>query len=72
MEDFELLYDVENRFFIEEDSGYTLYAEFIMINDDRTVMEEIYAGTGAEVDELYVETLRDVIEMYPPTFPFGN
>lgn len=61
MEDFGLLYDVQTHQFTD-DNGYVLHAEYVMMNDDRTVIEEILAGTGVEVDELFIEVLRDTIE----------
>lgn len=70
MENFELLYDLRALQFIDEASGWTLNAEYVMMNDTRTVIEEIYAGTGVEVDEFFVEVLRDTIEIGEPEFPW--
>lgn len=71
MDDIELFYDTRAHEFTN-DNGYTLHAEFIMLNDTRTVIEEILAGTGIEVDEFFVEILRDTVETVEPRYPFGN
>lgn len=68
MEDFELVYDIKHFDFYHESTGYVLHAEYVMLNDNRTVVEEIYAGTGVEVDEFFVEVLRDTIEANEPDF----
>ncbi len=70
MEDFELVYDIKLFNFYHESTGYVLHAEYVMLNDNRTVVEEILAGTGVEVDEFYVDVLRDTIEINEPKFPF--
>jgi hypothetical protein len=70
MENFELLFDIASYSFYHEGTGYVLHAEYVMMNDTRTVIEEILAGTGIEVDEFYVEVLRDTIETMEPKFPW--
>lgn len=61
MEDFGLTFDMRSYQFTD-DNGYVLHAEYVMMNDTKTVIEEILAGTGVEVDEFFVEVLRDTIE----------
>lgn len=68
MEDFGLMFDLRSYQF-HDDNGYTLHAEFVMMNENNTVIEEILAGTGVEVDDFFVEVLRDTIEMNEPDFP---
>jgi hypothetical protein len=68
MENFELLFDIKSYSFYHEGTGYVLHAEYVMLNDNRTVVEEILAGTGVEVDEFFVEVLRDTIEANEPDF----
>lgn len=70
MEDFGLMFDVRTFNFYDEDSGYVLHAEYVMMNENRTVIEEILAGTGVEVDDFFVEVLRDTVESMEPKFPF--
>ena len=71
MENFELLYDIKSYSFYHEGTGYVLHAEYVMMNENRTVIEEILAGTGVEVDEFFIEVLRDTIETMEPTFPWS-
>lgn len=68
MGNFELVYDIKSYSFYHEGTDYVLHAEYVMMNDNRTVVEEIYAGTGVEVDDLFIDVLRDTIEINEPDF----
>lgn len=70
MEDFGLMFDVRTFNFYDEESGYTLHAEYVMMNENRTVIEEILAGTGVEVDDLFIEVLRDTVESMDGNSPW--
>lgn len=67
-----MVYDVRSMEFIDEATNTILSAQFIMLSDTATVIETIYEKTGVEVDDFYIEVLRDTIEACTPTLPFGN
>lgn len=70
MDNFGLLFDRRTHEFIDENSGYILHAENVMINDTQAVIDDILAGTGVEVDDFFIEVMRDTIEASEPRFPW--
>lgn len=69
MENFGLMFDMRSYQFYD-DNGYTLHAEFVMMEDNYRIIDDIQAGTGVRVDDFFVDVLRDTIEMNEPKFPF--
>lgn len=72
MENFDFIFDLKSYQFIDENSGFILHAEDVMMEENETVIALIHAGTGVRVDDFFIEVLRDTIESCTPTFPFGN
>lgn len=70
MEDLELTFDVRGYQFVHPETGYVLYAESVMMNEDNEVIEKIYAGTGIKVGESFIEMLRNVIEGSESKYPW--
>lgn len=72
MDDFGMTYDIKTGVFIDENSGFILDATYVMMEDTEKIQEKIQKNCGVEVDELFIEVLRDTVETCVPTFPFGN
>ena len=71
MNDFEFTFDTRSYQFTHEPTGYILHAEDVMMLEDSEIIEKILAGTKIQVDDFFIEVLRDTIESCS-TFPFGN
>lgn len=61
MENFEMVFDVKKFQFTHTPTGYVLNGEYMFYNDNRTIAEDIFAGTGVEVDDFFVQTLKDTV-----------
>lgn len=61
MENFEMIFDVKAYRFTHEPTGFTLNAEELFYNDNEAIIEQISTATGVEVDDLFIEVLRDTI-----------
>ena len=70
MEDFGMTFDLKTYQFTDEETGFVLHAEDVMMLEDDLVIDMILAGTGVKVDDFFVDVLRDTIEMNEPKFPF--
>ena len=70
MENFGLTFDMRSYQFTDEETGFVLHAEDVMMLEDGLVIDLILAGTGVKVDSFFVDVLRDTIEMNEPKFPF--
>ena len=69
MEDFGLMFDLRSYQFYD-DNGYTLHAEFVMMEDNYRIIDDIQAGTGVRVDDFFVEVLRDTVESMDGNAPW--
>lgn len=70
MENFGMVFNMQSYQFVHEPSGFVLHAEDVMMFDNSQIIEDILAGTWVEVDDLFVDVLRDTIEMNEPKFPW--
>ena len=68
MENFGMTFDMRSYQFTDEETGFVLHAEDVMMSDNGTVIDLILAGTGVKVDDFFVEVLRDTIEANEPDF----
>ena len=70
MSDFDMIYDLKSYQFVHQETGFVLHAEDVMMYDNSQIIADILAGTGVEVDDLYIDVLRDTIELREPKFPW--
>ena len=59
-----MIFDVKKYSFIHEPTGYTLWAERLWIESDDTLIEDIATATGVEVDDFFLDVLRDTVSPF--------
>lgn len=72
MEDFGMTFDLASYQFTDEETGFVLHAEDVMMEETQTIVHRIFAGTGVMVDELFIEVLRDTVESMDGNYPWQN
>lgn len=70
MNNFGLVFDHKRYQFVDEETGFVLHAEDVMMEEDEVVIDMILAGTGVKVDPFFVQVLRDTVETMEPKFPW--
>lgn len=70
MENFGMIFDIKSYRFTDENSGFIINGEDVMMLKSSLLIDIIENGTGVRVDDFFIDVLRDTIEVSEPTFPW--